>query len=433
MQIVMRGLGVNIEGHLTLGGASVPELAKQYGTPLYLLDEQVIRANCREIIGGLRDHYKAPFTVAFASKALCFTELYKLLRDEGMGADVVSGGELYTAIKGDFDPADVFFHGNNKSVTELEYALDTGVRRIVVDNAEELELLSVIAERRGIVPEISFRIKPGIDAHTHEFIKTGKIDSKFGLALETGEAEAVIARAAKLKTVRVVGIHCHIGSQIFGTEPFNLAAKIMLTFMRNLREKLGVPLNELNLGGGFGIQYLPNHTPVTLGDMSRICAESVTAAADELNLPLPSLVLEPGRTITGPAGLTVYTVGSVKKIPEVNTYVAVDGGMTDNPRYALYNAYYEPIVPERPNAPVTQKVIIAGRCCESGDMITRDAPICEVKVGDLLAIQATGAYNYSMASNYNRLPRPPIVMVNNGVPRVVVRRETYDDILACDQ
>jgi diaminopimelate decarboxylase len=432
MPIVMQGLGVNAEGHLTLGGASVPELAKQYGTPLYLLDEQVIRTNCREITGGLREHYNAPFTVAFASKALCFTQLYKLLREEGMGADVVSGGELYTAIKGGFDPADIFFHGNNKSSEELEYALDTSIRRIVVDNAEELELLSTIAARRGVVPEISFRIKPGIDAHTHEFIKTGKIDSKFGLALETGEASAVIARAAQLKTVRVVGIHCHIGSQIFGTEPFNLAAKVMLTFMCDLREKLDVPLNELNLGGGFGIKYLPNHTPVTLADMARNCAESVTAAANELNLPLPELVLEPGRSITGPAGLTVYTVGSVKKIPGINTYVTVDGGMTDNPRHALYGVYYEPIMPERPSAPATQKVVIAGRCCESGDVITRDAAICEVNAGDLLAIQATGAYNYSFASNYNRLPRLPIVMVDNGVPRVVVRRETYDDMLVCD-
>lgn len=432
MQTVMRGLGVNASGHLTIGGASVPELAKEYGTPLYILDEQVIRANCREILGGLRDHYNAPYTVAFASKALCFKQLYKVLREEGMGADVVSGGELYTAVNGGFDPADIFFHGNNKTADELNYALEAGVRRIVVDNAEELELLSMIAEKRGVVPEISFRIKPGIDAHTHEFIQTGKIDSKFGLALETGEAAQVISRAAQLKTVRVVGIHCHIGSQIFGTEPFNLAAKVMLTFMRDLREKLGVPLNELNLGGGFGIQYLPNHDPVALSEMSRICAESVTAAAKELNLPLPSLVLEPGRSITGPAGLTVYTIGSVKKIPDVNTYVAVDGGMTDNPRHALYDASYQTIVPERPNAPAVQKVIIAGRCCESGDVITRNSPLCEVRAGDLLAVQATGAYNYSMSSNYNRLPRPPIVIVNNGEPRVAVRRETYDDLLSCD-
>ncbi|MCL2081461.1 MAG: diaminopimelate decarboxylase [Oscillospiraceae bacterium] len=432
-KIVMQGLGQNSAGHLTVGGASVPELAKHYGTPLYILDEGVIRRNCREILSGLREGYKAPFTVAFASKALCFTRLYGLLREEGMGADVVSGGELYTALKGGFRPSDIFFHGNNKTAAELEYALDAGVRRIVVDNAEELELLSAIAARRGAVPEISFRIKPGIDAHTHEFIATGKIDSKFGLALETGEAAEVIARAASLKTLRVVGIHCHIGSQIFGTEPFEHAAKVMLTFMRDMREKPGAPLNELNLGGGFGIRYLPSHDPVTLADMSLKCAESVTAAANELGLPLPELVLEPGRSITGPAGLTVYTVGSVKKIPDVNTYVAVDGGMTDNPRCALYGAYYEPIAPERPDAPVTQTAVIAGRCCESGDVITREAPLCDVRAGDLLAVQATGAYNYSMASNYNRLPRPPIVMVRDGAVRLAVRRETYGDLLACDQ
>ncbi|MCL1819364.1 MAG: diaminopimelate decarboxylase [Oscillospiraceae bacterium] len=432
-QFVMSGLNINSGGHLTVGGVSVPELAREYGTPLYILDEQVIRDNCREVIGGLREHYNAPFTVAFASKALCFKELYRILREEGMGADVVSGGELYTAVKGGFDPKGLYFHGNNKSASEIKYALESGVRRIVVDNAEELELLGEIAAQGGYTPDISFRIKPGIDAHTHEFIKTGKIDSKFGLALETGEAAEVIARAAKMKTVRVVGINCHIGSQIFGTEPFALAAKVMLTFMRDLRENLGVPLNELNLGGGFGIKYLPNHEPVTLADMSRMCAESVTAIANELNLPLPELVLEPGRSITAPAGLTVYTIGSVKHIPGVNTYVAVDGGMTDNPRHALYGASYEPIMPERPNAPATQNVIIAGRLCESGDIITRNAPLPDVKTGDLLGIQATGAYNFSMASNYNRVPRPPIVIVYKGKSRIAVRRQTYEDLLVCDQ
>ncbi len=432
METVMRGLGIDAAGQLTLGGVNVPALAKEYGTPVYLLDEKVIRANAAELLQGLQEHYPANYTVAFASKALCFTALYPILQQEGLAADVVSGGELYTALKGGFDPKRIYFHGNNKTAAELRYALESGVRRIVVDNVEELVLLGQIAAECAVVPEISFRIKPGIDAHTHDFIATGKIDSKFGVALETGEVHEIMKLAAAMTTVKVVGVHCHIGSQIFDAEPFRLAARVMLTLMADLRRTLGLPLTELNLGGGFGIQYLPSHDPISLREMAAVCAQSVIEVARELEVPLPDLVLEPGRSIVGPAGLTVYTVGSVKKIKDVNTYVAVDGGMTDNPRHALYEASYHLIAPERPNAPVTQSVIIAGRCCESGDVITRNAALCEVAAGDLLAVQATGAYNYSMASHYNRVPNAAVVMVSEGSHRLVVRRETYADVCRND-
>lgn len=432
MQTVMGGLGTDADGQLTLGGVNVPELAREYGTPLYLLDETVIRQNCREIQAGLQDCYPAPFAVAFASKALCFKALYKLLAEENMSADVVSQGELYTAVQGGFDPGRCYYHGNNKTVQELSYALEVGVRRIVVDNMEELERLGALAAEKGVVPEISFRVKPGIDAHTHEFVATGKIDSKFGLALENGEVHAVMAKAAAMPQVKVVGIHCHIGSQVFEAEPFRLAAKVMMSLIAELRQKFDLPLTELNLGGGFGIQYLASHDPISLRDMARICGESVKAEAQTRGMVLPELVLEPGRSITGPAGMTVYTIGSVKKIPGVNTYVAVDGGMTDNPRYALYGAYYCPVMPRRPHEEATQTVVIAGRCCESGDVITTSAALPEVSAGDLLAIQATGAYNYSMASHYNRMPNAPVVMVGEGKHRLVVRRETCADLLRND-
>ncbi|GHV34326.1 diaminopimelate decarboxylase [Clostridia bacterium] len=430
MRTVMKALGIE-NGRLTLGGADVCALAEEYGTPLYLLDEGTIRANCRELRAGLSESYAGDFSVTFASKALCFKGLYPILSEEKLCADVVSGGELHTALAGGFNPGDIYFHGNNKSREELEYALRAGVRRIVVDNVTELQTLAKLAAERGVVPEIAVRVKPGIDAHTHDFIQTGKIDSKFGVALETGEVREFAKLAAELKSVKLVGLHCHIGSQIFETEPFKLAASVMLTLSGELLRGFGTEITELNLGGGFGIQYLPAHDPVPLREAARMIGTSVTAAAKELGLPLPSLVIEPGRSVSGSAGLTVYTVGSVKVIPGVNTYVAVDGGMTDNPRYALYGALYQPILPARPEAEPTQRVIIAGRCCESGDIVT-PADIPPVKAGDLLAIQATGAYNYSMASHYNRLPNPPIVMVRDGEHRLAVRRETYDDVMNND-
>ena len=425
-------LSENQKGHLTIGGMDVPELAKEFGTPVFIMDEDYIRQTCREYRKAMCDHYGDNFIIAYASKAFCTKHMYEILKEENMGADVVSGGEMYTALKAGFPMSRVYFHGNNKTADEIELGLKSDIRRFVVDNKEELELLDKLASKAGMVAEISFRIKPGIDAHTHEFIKTGKIDSKFGVALENGEAMEIIRHALTLKNVHVAGVHCHIGSQIFDIDPFEHAANVMMGFLNDVKKTLGYEIKELNLGGGFGIKYVKENNPVSVDEIVRHFTDAVKAAAKEFEMELPFLVIEPGRSIAAPAGITVYTVGSVKEIKNVRTYVAIDGGMTDNPRYALYQSDYTAVLPERINEPATECVTIAGRCCESGDLIGKDMMIPKVKAGDLLAVLATGAYNYSMASNYNRVPRPPVVMVSGGKAKLVVRRESYDDLIQND-
>jgi diaminopimelate decarboxylase len=432
MSLISESLGVDANGRLTLGGADVSALARKHGTPCYLMDEDGIRKTCRAFNDAMRAHYGGAFLIAYASKALSVSHLYRVMREEGMGFDVVSGGELYTALRAGVPASMIYFHGNNKTEAEIRMGLEAGVHRFVVDNREELAALHRLSGESGLRPNISLRIKPGVEAHTHEFIQTGRIDSKFGLALETGEAEAVIGEALALPHVNLVGLHCHIGSQIFDAEPFAHTVAVMMEFMAAVRDKFGHTLTELNLGGGFGIRYLPSHRPRSLEEIVSLTAGAVTEHAQRLGLPLPALVLEPGRLLVGPYGITVYTVGSVKEIPGVRTYVAVDGGMTDNPRFALYGAEYEVALPERMEDPRDTVVTVAGRCCESGDLLARDVSIPAPRAGELLAVLGTGAYNYSMASNYNRVPRPPIVAVSGGADRVILRRETYEDLVRND-
>lgn len=425
-------LSKNERGHLTIGGMDVPALAKEYGTPLYLMDEGQIRTTCREYRAAMKKHYGDRFLVAFAGKAFCTKQMYRILKEEEMAADFVSGGELYTAMQAGFPMDRAFFHGNNKTFAEIELALDAKIRRFVVDNREELHLIDVLARERGMVCEISFRVKPGIDAHTHDFIKTGQIDSKFGVALENGEVMQIVEEASKMQNVRVVGLHCHIGSQIFEHDPFCLAANVMMKLIFDIKASFGVEISELNLGGGFGVRYVDEERPEPIDVTVKHFTDAVKAAASEYGMELPFLVIEPGRSIVAAAGISVYTVGSVKEIKGIRTYVSVDGGMTDNPRYALYEAEYTAVLPEKMNEPATETVTIAGRCCESGDLIGKDMKIPAVRAGDLLAVLTTGAYNYSMSSNYNRVPRPPVVMVRDGEAKLAVRRETYDDILKND-
>ncbi len=425
-------LSQNEQGHLTIGGVDVPSLAKEYGTPVYIMDEDHIRATCRKYRKAMQDSYGDNFMVAFASKAFSTKYMYKLLNEENMAVDVVSGGEMYTALKAGFPASRMYFHGNNKTVGEISMALDAGIRRFVVDNNEELENLNRMSAERGVVSDISFRIKPGIDAHTHDFIMTGQIDSKFGVALENGEAMEIVEKAIALKNVNLVGVHCHIGSQIFENNPFKQAARVMLGFIRDVKEKFRYEIEELNLGGGFGIKYTEDNDPEPIEATVKNFTDEVKSAAREFGLKLPFLVIEPGRSIVAPSGITVYTVGSVKEIKDVRTYVSVDGGMTDNPRYALYQAEYTAVLPERIDAEATETVTIAGRCCESGDIIGKDMKLPKVSAGDLLAILATGAYNYSMASNYNRVPRPPVVMVSGGKSKLIVKRESYEDLIKND-
>lgn len=429
---VMNCLSVNDKGHLVIGGADTTALASKYGTPMYIMDEPTIRSNCRAFTQSLKDQYDNNGLVLYASKAYCTVDMCRIADSEGLGLDVVSGGELYTAIKSGIDLKKVYFHGNNKTDAELRLALEFGVGCIVVDNAYELDRLAAFAKEYGIVADIMFRIKPGVEAHTHEFIMTGQIDSKFGVALENGEAYTLMKRASELKYINVKGIECHIGSQIFDTEPFMHAAKIMLSFLQDVRKEFGIELTTLNLGGGYGIKYIEEHKPPQREDFIKRIADTVKEACRQTGMPLPYLLIEPGRSIVGDAGITLYTIGSVKEIKGIRKYVSVDGGMGDNPRYALYGASYDFVVANKANAPKNDVVTVAGRYCESGDLLQEGILLQDAKEGDLLAVLCTGAYNYSMASNYNRVPRLPVIMISNGADRVAVKRESYEDIIKND-
>lgn len=432
MDFVMNCLSVGESGNLNIGGIDVAEVVKEYGTPAYIMDEDEIRKNCRVYTGAMREYYDGKGIVLYASKALSCKYIYRVMKEEGMGVDVVSGGELYTALKAGFPPERIYFHGNNKTDDEIELALDNNVGRIVVDNVFELERLNGLAGQRGKTAQILFRIKPGIDAHTHSFVQTGQIDSKFGVALETGEAEEIIVKANKMPNINVVGVHCHIGSQIFELAPFELAAEKMMNFIGDLKDKHGIVIKELNLGGGYGIKYTENDAPIDYDKYIQAVSKVVRGISEKRNVELPFIVMEPGRSIVAEAGLTVYTVGGVKEIPGIRTYISVDGGMGDNPRYILYQSEYEAVRVRKPLDEKTITATIAGKCCESGDILVEGAKLPEIKPGDLIAVLATGAYNYSMASNYNRIPRLPVVMVSGGETKLAVRRETYEDLIALD-
>ena len=430
--LVSKNLAVNEQGHLTVGGMDTVELAKEYGTPLYIMDEGLIREHCRSFRESMDKYYGGQGLVCYASKAFCCKAMCRIMLEEGLGLDVVSEGELYTALSVGFPPEKLCFHGNNKTDHELSYALENGVGRIIVDNIYELERLDRLAEKTGRTANIMYRIKPGIDAHTHNFIMTGQIDSKFGFALETGEAYEAVKKAIECSHINLVGLHCHIGSQIFDIDPFVKAAEVMLTFIAKIKDELGFEVKELNLGGGFGIRYTEEDAPVGYDKYMEKVSEKVKEVCAEKNVKLPFILIEPGRSIAAPAGITLYTVGGRKEIPNIRTYVSVDGGLGDNPRYALYQSKYDVEVANKANLPKTETVTVAGKCCETGDLIGEGMPIQPVEPGDILAVLATGAYNYSMSSNYNRIPKPPVVMIRDGKSRVVVKRETFEDIVRND-
>ena len=425
-------LSINSDNHLVIGQHDTVELAKKFGTPLYVLDEDLMRDNCRAYKNAIDTYYDGHGLVLFASKALCTMYTGRLVAEEGLGADVVSGGELYTLYKAGFPMEKVFFHGNNKTPDEIELALNCGVGHIVVDNKYELELLNRIANEKNVNQRILFRIKPGIDAHTHDFVKTGQIDSKFGVALENGEAYEIHKLALSMSNIQIDGVHCHIGSQIFDVEPFCEAAKVMIGFIADLYDKLGIKVKILNLGGGFGIKYTATDDPIAPSEYIHKVTNVVKELAQEKGIDLPFLVFEPGRSIVASAGITLYTVGCVKEIENVRTYVSIDGGMCDNPRYILYGSKYTAVLANNASAEPVAPITIAGKCCESGDLIQEHVMMPQIHVGDTLAVLATGAYNYSMSSNYNRIPRPPIVMVSGNEAKIIVKRETYDDLIKND-
>jgi len=414
--------------HLEIGGCDAVELAKEFGTPLYVMDETLIRNNCRYFKEHLKQLHKNS-EVIYAGKAFLTMGMCKLVAEEGLGLDVVSGGELYAAIKSGFPVNKIYFHGNNKSIDELKMAVDYGVGHIVVDNFYELELLRELARKQQNKIKILLRITPGIEAHTHDYIKTGQLDSKFGFGLENGQAMMAVERALNIKGLKLMGIHCHIGSQIFETKPYEDAAEVMLRFAKDVKTKFGYEIEEVDFGGGFGIKYVREDKPLTIKDYITALVGSVKTWSDNLEIKVPKILIEPGRAIVGEAGITLYTIGSIKDIPGIRKYVSVDGGMGDNIRPALYGAKYNALLANKANHIPEEKVSIAGKCCESGDMLIWDIELPRVTPGDILAVFSTGAYHYTMSSNYNMLPRPAVVFVKDGKAKLMVKRQTYEDLL----
>ncbi|MDE7330193.1 MAG: diaminopimelate decarboxylase [Clostridia bacterium] len=428
-------LKINSEGHLEIGGADTVALARKFGTPLYVFDEAHIREMMRVYKNTIASEYGGNGLVLYASKAFSCKAVYLIAKQEGIGVDVVSGGELYTAKEAGFPLEKVYMHGNNKLVRELEEALNAGIGCIVVDSYREADILDRLAGERGIKQKILLRTNPGVEAHTHAFVQTARTDSKFGFSVADGSAEKIINHVLNKKNLVLKGYHCHIGSQIFEKQSFVLAVEKLMDFNARIKRETGFEAEEINLGGGFGVWYNdedPKLQPADYAEYLKALIAAIKEKCAEHNLKQPYLLLEPGRSIVGEAGITLYTVGAIKDIAGVRKYVAVDGGMFDNPRYALYQSKYTALLANRANEPCTEKVSIAGKCCESGDLIGVDMALPEAQEGDILAILTTGAYNYSMASNYNRNFIPPAVLVNNGKADYIIRPQTYEDIVRND-
>lgn len=425
------GMSIGQNRHLYVGQCDTVELAETYGTPLFVYDEDQLRKTIQKFHEAFRET-GCRYEITYASKAFCTIAMCQLAFSEGCSIDVVSGGELYTALAAGVDPAKIRFHGNNKTEDELIYALSSGVGVIIVDNEHEMQLLNQVALSQQKIVDIVLRISPGVEAHTHEFISTGQQDSKFGFDLASGQVETAIRMVAEYANLRCIGVHAHIGSQIFETQGFILAIE-RLASVYEYGVKQGLPFGVLDVGGGFGIRYTEEDDPLDIHVQLRTIVDTVRVAFDARQLAEPEIWIEPGRSIVGPAGMTLYRVGSQKTIPNVRNYVAIDGGMTDNPRLALYGAKYEAMMVNRATDAVEGAWSVAGKCCESGDMVIWDAPLPTPQAGDILGVFATGAYNYSMASHYNRIPNPAVVFVKNGDAKVVVERETWADTARLDK
>ena len=424
--------GMTVEnGELNISGVGVSELKAQYGTPLYVYDENMLVNQCRTFINNFKSS-RFSTEVLFASKAFSCLEVLRIANREGLGVDVVSLGEIHTAYKAGYDMRRAYFHGNNKTREELQYALEVGVGTIVIDNNYEYEMINKIVRESGNTVDVLLRINTGIDAHTHEYIKTAKDDSKFGYSVYDETIYDLIADINNQSNLNFVGFHSHIGSQIFEKTSFFEAVKVIMEFTRRVQERLGLTISVLNLGGGFGVYYTEEDRPFELAEFLRGYIEVVERESDNFGLDLTKVVIEPGRSLTCNAGSTLYSVGGVKKTFAGREYVFVDGGMADNPRYALYKAKYEAILANKMNEEADTTYTVAGKCCESGDMLVMDAKLPRAEQGDLLLVSSTGAYNYSMSSNYNRLPKLPVVFVKDGTSRLVVKGETLEDLIRQD-
>lgn len=422
---------VNDEGHLTIGNVDTLSLAKEYGTPLYVYDIEEVRAHCRAFV----DTFKAlgvKAQVTYASKAFSSIAIIQIIEEEGLSLDVVSEGELYTAIQAGFPREKIHFHGNNKSIAELTMAVELGIGCIIVDNFYEMALLQDILEERDKEMDVLFRVTPGIESETHAYIMTGNEDSKFGFNLQNNQVNEAYEMIKKYPRLRLKGIHSHIGSQIFNTKSFTLAIEMLFDIIEQWHQQDKFVPEILNVGGGFGIRYTAEDEPLSPESYVKAIVETIERKVAALNIPMPEIWIEPGRSIVGEAGTSLYTVGSMKEIPNVRKYVAVDGGMADNIRPALYDAKYDGIIANKATEEKVETVSIAGKACESGDMLIWDLETAKVSHGDILAVFSTGAYGYSMASNYNRFQRPAVVFVENGESQLVVKRESLDDIVKCD-
>ncbi len=431
--MICPNLSVREDGQLLFAGQDTAALAAAYGTPLYLMDEDRIRERCRTYVTAASEAFDGNARVLYASKAASFKRMYEIMREEGMGVDVVSPGEIATAARAGYPLDKAYYHSNHKSDADIAYAMEQGVGYFVVDNTEELLAVERLAAARGCRQRILLRLTPGIDPHTYEAVATGKVDSKFGFAIETGQAEEVTRLALQQPHVELVGFHSHIGSQVFDSDVFFQAADVMLAYLAAMKTTYGLITQQLNLGGGYGVRYREDDPALDIAANLHEVGAYVKEKAAALGLTMPTVLFEPGRSIVADAGLTLYTVSSVKQIPGYKNYVAVDGGMTDNPRFALYNAPYTVVAAGKMNEPTSLCCAVVGRCCENGDIIQESVPMpASLQRGDLVACLTTGAYNYSMASNYNRVPRPPVVMLRGGESYTAVRRETLEDITALD-
>jgi diaminopimelate decarboxylase len=419
----------NAAGHLEIDGCDVLELVEEFGTPLVIYEEKSIRDQCRRYMSAFGEHTQ-DFEIIYASKAFSSVAVAQLVLEEGLSIDVSSGGEYHVAKVAGFPSEKIFFHGNNKTREELEYALAGGVGFIVVDSFQELALLDDLVGERGGRQTVLLRITPGIEAHTHSYIQTGQVDSKFGFGLEDGVAMEAIRRAMEAKHLELIGLHAHIGSQIFELEAFRKAIEILVGLIVQANGAYGFACRYLNIGGGLGIRYTEEDTPSSIGDYAAVKVEGVREEMARFGLPMPRVLIEPGRSIVGKAGVTAYTVGTIKEIPGVRTYVSVDGGMSDNIRPMLYDALYQGMLANKADVAPDTRVTVAGKHCESGDILIRDVLLARPEPGDILVMPATGAYCFAMSSNYNGSPRPAVVLVADGAARVIIERETYDDLVA---
>ncbi len=429
--MICKNIAVNEKGHLTFAERDTTELVQKYGTPLFLMDEDRIRENCRIYKKAMSEYFGGNSRPAFASKSACFKALYEIMKQEDMCIDLVSSGEIFTADKAGFPMENSFFHGNNKTDADIAYAIDRGVGYFVADSLAELKVIDATAKAKGITQKVILRLTPGIDPHTYSAVATGKVDSKFGVAIETGQAELFVEETLRYENIAVMGYHCHVGSQVFDSEGtvYLDAATIMLEFAAAMERKFGLRCQLLNMGGGYGVRYTEKDPYMDIPANIKKLADHIRKETARLEIAMPDILTEPGRSIVADAGMTLYSVGTVKKITGYKNYVSVDGGMTDNPRYALYGSAYTLFLANKMNEEKDFLCDVVGRCCESGDIIQPEVRMPEPERNDIVAVCTTGAYNYSMASNYNRIPRPPVVMISGGEDRIAVRRESFEDLI----